>query len=151
MQLAGEMTAVELAQRDFLLQPVAAEQIGRALEQKPGRHAAVADLEDFSPGEKRRASALAKRLTSSSCVSRNRGKRWALRSETGTIASICSAVLIDIAPFAAASVRPGGHRFNLDEKGFAIPPRAWRPPTSTSSPTRASSGRASDPRPYTQI
>ena len=41
-----------------------------------------------------------------SCVSRSRGKRWALRSEIGTIASICSGVLIGIAPFAAHRYAP---------------------------------------------
>src|SRR4051812_46285958 len=47
MQLAGEMTAFELLQGNFLIEPVTAERLSRPLEQIPGRHAAVADLEDL--------------------------------------------------------------------------------------------------------
>ena len=47
-----------------------------------------------SPGAKLRAGSWANRLTILSCVSRNRGNRWALRSAAGANASICSGVLI---------------------------------------------------------
>jgi hypothetical protein len=145
MQLAGEMTAFERLQGDFLIEPVTAERLSRPLEQKPGWHATVADLVDLL--SRREASRLDIGETLDDLELRFAQPRETLDTAIGDRHHRLDLFRCSHRhrSLRSTSVGSGGDRFNLDvEKVFAIPPRAWRPSTSTSSPTRFPSLPASE-------